>query len=85
MEAVKKQTKLDKIKTILIKRRERLERSLKFFTEEWKISDNDIDRSARKYLIEITGARLEEITGILTLIDLKYPLDGEYSFINMDV
>ena len=84
MEAVKKQTKLDKVKSIINKRRARLERSLKFFNEEWE-ADSDSAREARRALIEMTGARLEEITGILTLIDLKYPIDGEYSFVNMDV
>jgi hypothetical protein len=85
MEAVKKQTKLEKVKAILIKRQKRLESSLKFFMEELEKSDNYSTRSAREYLIEITGARLEEITGVLELIDLKYPFDGEYSFVDKDV
>ena len=79
----KKQTKFDKIKNIFIKRKERLEKSLKFFKEMEEKTDSS--RYAKEHLIELTQARLEEINGVLTLIDLKYPTDGEYSFINMDV
>jgi len=80
----KKKTKLDKIKDILIKRKERLERSLKFFTFEMNV-ENDPACRAKENLIEITNSRLEEINGILALIDLKNPLFGEWSFVNGDI
>jgi len=84
MEAVKKQTKLEKVKTLLTKRRERLESSLRRYTE-WNINEKDDSaRRAREYLIEITEIRVMEVNAILTLIDGKYPLNGEYAYSNMD-
>jgi len=84
MEAVKKQTKLDKVKHVLIKRRERLESSFRHYTE-WNIDEkNDSARQAREYLIEITQVRLDEVNAILTLINGKYPQNGEWSYANMD-
>ena len=84
METIRKQTKLEKVKFILTKRRERLESSSRHYTE-WNINEKDDSaRRAREYLIEITQIRLDEITAILTVIDGKYPLNAEYAYSNMD-
>ena len=84
MKTVKSQKKIDRIKDILVRRRTNLERSLNHYTE-WNMDEKDNSaRRARAYLIEITQIRLDEVNAILTLIDLKHPLDGEWSYVNMD-
>jgi hypothetical protein len=84
MEAVKKQTKLDRVKMVLTKRRERLESSYRHYTE-WDINEKDDSaRRAREYLIEITQVRLDEVNAVLMLINGKYPENGEWSYANMD-
>ncbi|WP_461255785.1 hypothetical protein [Treponema sp. R80B11-R83G3] len=79
----KKQTKLDKIKDLCFKRRKYLENSIKKFSE--LENENKMDGRAREYLTEITRSRLDEINGVLTLIDSKNPLSWESSFVSMDV
>jgi len=78
---VKKQTKLDKIKTLCESRAARLKRSMEYFSK-MEPDKYDPHGFAREQLIKETQQQLAEIESVLILINEKHPEWLGYSFIN---